>query len=214
LATETKKLTWDGHILIVYSVLAGLSFDKSFDVFSRSINFGIDALLLGVVFFIVLDNWYNMNVYFDTIDIDQPFEIILYLITAICFSCLPFLYFARSAPAFLGLDSPTLLLINFILILSFDSLAKYVSYRKTKLKSKGKTLSSEKRRLLAKFIFIAFSGLVYIVLMIILLFILQIELLNISITSKAAVVAVFWILIRLLDTIVLVRFHKAIADLI
>jgi hypothetical protein len=92
-----RIVKWDEQILIIYSVLVGLSLDKSFDLFTSSLDKISSGVLLVGIFIVVVENWIYLPIYFSVIDIDSRMESGLYIMAVLAYSCIPALYFATTS---------------------------------------------------------------------------------------------------------------------
>lgn len=75
-----EKVVWDQHLLVVYSVLVGLSLDQSFNFFANSQDKISSFILLVGIIYVVVDNWIYLPIFFKTIDIDSKKEVGVYIL--------------------------------------------------------------------------------------------------------------------------------------
>jgi hypothetical protein len=203
----TTRPKWDEHILVVFSVLAGLSFAEAFNVLASS-NFGTAEVILSVaVFYIVLDNWYFLHRDLAVIDLEYPTEVILYLLSLLTYACLPYLYGNKSKSATI-LSPPEWLLMNLALICLLDAVRKTVTvYRIHKMRQRG--LSEAEKRLAGAYIFYFLTGYFYSVL---LFLSISFSLSSTrSLTLKSLLVVVAWAIIRGVDRLVIPRISDLVA---
>ena len=184
---------------MVYSVLSGLAFDKSFDFLSTSQSQLADAILVVAVFFVVLDNWIYLHLYIRVIDIDSIREVVLYLLAAISYSCIPFLYLARSTKSAITLDAPGWLLANLSLICILDALTKFTTLRKLRRPGHS-SLSRDEKKLAGTYAFYALTGPLYAIGLAIAAGGLHIS--AWGPIAKSLIVVAGWMLIRFIDRLV------------
>lgn len=150
---------WDEHVLVVFSVLAGLSFAEAFNVLASS-DFRITEIILSVaVFYIVLDNWYFLHKDLAAIDLVWPSEVVLYLLSLLTYACLPYLYGVRSnLPANLG--PPEWMLINLLLICLIDAIRKTVTLIRLR-QDASETVDESEKKLAGAYVFYSLTGYFY-----------------------------------------------------
>lgn len=201
---------WDQHILIVFSVLAGLSFDKAFDVVASS-GFRLAYIILSImVFYIVLDNWYYLHKDLRIIDVDKPVEIAFYLLSTIVYSCLPYLYIVKNVNPSISLEPPEWMLVNLVLICFIDALRKMVTLIKMRSNSR-KYVNDTDRRLVGAYVFYALSGFFYTILLTALIFASVFS--SLSVVIKTLIVVLIWGFVRAIDLTVVPKAADLIAQI-
>lgn len=198
---------WDEHILVVFSVLAGLSFAEAFNVVASS-NFATAEVILSVaVFYIVLDNWYFLHKDLAVIDLEYPSEVILYLLSLMTYACLPYLYGSKSKSATM-LSPPEWMLMNLALICLLDAVRKTVTvYRINKMRQRG--LSEAEQRLAGGYIFYFLTGYFYSVVLFLAVW-FSISSTR-SLNFKSLLVVGVWAVIRGVDRLVIPRISDLVA---
>jgi hypothetical protein len=196
-----SNIHWDDLILVVYSVLVGLSLDKSFDFFASSSEKISSAILLIGILIVVLENWVYLPIYFKVIDIDSTREVTMYLLAAIAYSCLPSLYLSITQQTFF--TAPEWVMLNFVIICLIDSLTKLFTLRKLKIKYHNIEMPIDVKNLAGTYGFYAYTGIFYTILLVATVYGLYISSLNII--FKSVIVTVSWIIIRTTDKIVIPR---------
>ncbi|MBC8030006.1 MAG: hypothetical protein H7Z16_07835 [Pyrinomonadaceae bacterium] len=196
---------------MVYSVLAGLAFDKSFDFLATSQWQLADAILVVAVFFIVLDNWIYLHLYIRVIDVELVWEVVLYLLAALSYSCIPFLYLARSTSSAIPLDAPGWLLVNLFLICIIDTITKCTTLLKMRRRDFS-TLTPAEKRLTGAYAFYAFTGPIYALL--IGGAVIGLHLASWGIIKKSLIVVAGWLLIRLIDRLVVPLVADAVTKIL
>ena len=187
---------WDDLILVVYSVLVGLSLDKNFDFFAHSETKLSSAILLVGIFIVVLENWIYLPVYLRVIDIDTPEEVVLYLFAVISYSCIPALYLANAEASVL--TPAEWILLNFALICLVDALSKLKSLRKMRTKEPD-SLTPTERNLAGSYVFYAYTGIFYSIVLSALVWIVDVS--HWSLTIQSLVTTFSWLIIRAIDRI-------------
>ena len=125
---------WDDHILIVFSVLAGLSLSETFRSFSSAPSLFPALILSLAAFYIILDNWYFLHKDLSVIEIGSGVEVIFYLVSLITYACLPYLYFINIDIAQHSklhgwfTTAAEWMLLNLILLCFFDAIRKVITY--------------------------------------------------------------------------------------
>lgn len=209
--SSVKKINWDTHILVVYSVLAGLSLAQCFDTLTASSFDPTKAILLSAVFYIVFDNWYCLHVRLRLYDIERPIEVVFYLIAIVFYSCLPFLYAAKNLTSVASLSFPEFLLINLSIICLFDAISKHATLTRLCRISKQPS-TKEQITLVGTFVFYTTTGYIYFVLLLFVIWLLKNS--SLSSTWKAALVVVLWFAVRTIDRLVIPRASGYLAGLI
>lgn len=151
---------WDDQIIVLYSVLAGLSFQQMLAFVAFGDDWSSRLLLTFLLFFIVIDNWIYLAIYLNQIDIDNTLEAVLYVPALISYSCLPFLLGISSngLQRALGIEGSTQWMIfNLILIVLFDAFSKAVITRKIYSKS-AEWFDDERLELFGTFFLYAATG--------------------------------------------------------
>jgi len=201
---------WDEHILVVYSVLAGLAFEQGFSFLATSsVHLGDVVLLVGV-FFIVLENWIYLHLYLRVIDVQTTSEVTLYLLASISYSCIPFLYLAQSRQSGIAFTAPQWLLANYLLICFLDSVTKAVTLRKMRVKGFDK-LNEDEHRLVGTYFFYAVTGMLYTVILLVVILLVPVK--TWDPTVQAIAVVAIWVFIRIVDRYVIPRTADGLARL-
>lgn len=204
----TPSVKWDQHLLVVFSVLAGLSFDKAFDVVASS-GFRLAYIILSItVFYIILDNWYFLHRDLHLITIDNPIEIAFYLLSIIVYSCLPYLYIVKSVNPSVPLEPHEWMLVNLALICFIDALRKTITLIKMRSKP-DKYINEEDRRLVGAYVFYCLSGYFYTILLSVIILVSVLSSFNVII--KTLFVVAIWGVIRTIDLVVIPRTASLIA---
>ena len=202
-----SRVGWDEHVLIVYSVLVGLSLDKSFDFFANSqdkVSSGI--LLVGIIVF-VLENWVYLPLYLKVIDIESTKEVSWYVSATIMYSCIPALYLAKTDGTFLS--APQWILINFSLICFVDAITKLLTLGKMRLKYNHSDMNNIEKELAGTYVFYAYTGIFYTFLLAILVVIVNLS--HMSILLQSIITTGSWLTIRAIDRFALPRTTNALA---
>ncbi len=160
--TKPRPLHWDSLILVVYSVLVGLSLDKNFDFFSSSPDHLYAAILMVGLLIVVLENWVYLPLYLRAVDIESTGESSLYLISAIVYSCIPALYMNQTG--LWGFGATEWIALNFALICIVDSLTKAFTVRKMHRRTR-RVLSEDERAVVGAYLFYSITGFFYAVLL-------------------------------------------------
>lgn len=202
LRSYPRKVDWDTNILVIYSVLAGLSFAQCFDTLTASGFSSTKAALLIVVFYIVLENWYYLHVYLRLYDIDKPTEVVFYLFSILLYSCLPFLYVTKNIGTVCSIGPPEFLMLNLSLICLVDGISKHITLMKFRTIPLEK-LSQEQIDLVGSFMFYAMTGYFYFILLALGAWIISGS--TIPDLLKAATVFSIWFGIRVIDRVIIPR---------
>lgn len=190
------RVEWDQWILTVYSVLVGLTLDKSFDFFTTSDNKIASAILLVSILIVVLENWIYLPIYFKVINVDLKIEVWMYIFAAISYSCLPGLYIARNqAPI---LSAPLWILLNFAFICFVDSITKLITINKL-IKKDRNLITKEEKFIIGDYSFYMISGFFYASLLTLETIILSHKFLDPIL--MASIVTGSWLVIRAFDKI-------------
>lgn len=191
---QPHPLHWDSLILVVYSVLVGLSLDKNFDFFASSPDHLPAAILMLGLLIVVLENWIYLPTYLRQVDIESTSEASLYLFAIIGYSCIPALYLAK--PSLWDLSAPEWIALNFALICILDAITKAFTVRKM-YKKPREALTDGDREVVGSYLFYSTTGLFYGALLILECFFLANS--NISPLQKAITVTGSWVVIRVID---------------
>jgi len=196
-ATNRFSFNWDGQILVIYSVLAGLAFAEIFRTLGDT-GYGttFELVVAVFVFYVIFDNWYFIHQDLNVFDIERPTEVTLYTLSAVVNSCLPYLFVFVREP--FGLIPPQWLLVNLVLITLFDAARKFIILRR--LKKQG-LANFEQRRLWGTYVFYFGSGLFYTVGLSLVLMALHSS--SLPLERQAIMVVATWILLRIVDNIVI-----------
>ncbi len=190
---------WDEHILIVFSVLAGLAFTESFSQLSLK-GFGItESILTFLVFYVVMDNWYWLHKDLVIIDVTSSIEVVLYLLSVVSYSCVPYMFGTKSN-AVVGVGAAEWMMINLAIICFIDATRKTASLIKLhNLSLEG--YEENEKKLIGRFVFFVITGFCYTI------FLIIATAYSVKCTSpaefKATLVVLIWIAIRIIDLIVM-----------
>lgn len=199
---------WDDWLLIVYSVLVGLSLTESLSAFSSAPTLSNMVLLVGVTM-VVFENWIYLPVYLRSTDITSSLEVSFYLLAVISYSCLPGLYLARIDIG--DLHAPEWALISFAAIALCDSMAKSVSFLRIRKKPFDEVQPSEKK-LAVIFAFYAVTGLVISLLLVVGLLLLRGS--DWSLLVQSMSVCGVWLAIRICDRFVVTRIMSLVFSIL
>jgi hypothetical protein len=148
MSSSPEGLDWGSHLQIVFSVLVGVSFAEALTTLGESHFKLYQLLLIATVFYVVLDNWYHLNK--DLVHLRTPlqtangFDIALFLVTLVSYSCLPFLYFAHTASTS-TFGPPEFLAANLSAICILDALRRnFVFLRNKKVPDLGEQVWHKK----------------------------------------------------------------------
>lgn len=199
--TTNENVHWDGHILVVFSVLAGLAFQKVFDFLQNSGFLLVETILSIAVFYVILDNWYYLHKDLALFNVEKPIEVVFYVLSTVVYSCLPFLYGANSSKANLGLNPPEWFLLNLVMICLFDAFRKAATIYK--FHNNQINLEIHTRRLVGSYTFCMMTGFFYAVILLFLLIAFKSS--NWDLLTKTFFVVGIWGLIRATDNIIIPR---------
>lgn len=190
---HSTQSSWDDYILILYGILAGLSFDKGFDIATQQKSLATVILLL-TVFVVVLENYYGLYRYLQEMDIGSTYEVFAYLSACVVYSCVPFLYcFQNQYP---GWEGPQLFIAYLSVLTAVDALTKVTTVAKYKRTYKN-TIPQSERILVCTYLFYSVTGIVYCII----LGIIAAYLGNSSwpILIKSVIASAIWMTIRISD---------------
>jgi len=207
--TQKAIPRWDQHVLLVFSVLACIAWGKLFDLYAHSLSDPISLLFAITIFYIILDNWYWLHKDLMTFDVEISSEVIFYLLAAISYACLPYIYGVSSQSTDPMLSAPEWLIINLFLICVFDSIRKCITLRKIRSKPRdyfGEHAFDTKQYLAGAYVFYTLTGVLYSLGFIILFLVCRSS--NWSITIKSLLVICIWAFVRISDTILIPKFSK------
>jgi hypothetical protein len=157
--TSDSPVQWDSQIQIVFSVLVGLSFSQIVDLAS-SVRFrGAVAFLCVALFFVILDNWYQLFSELSYFEIHSGLEVFLYALALVPYAGLIFIVGAKADPIE-RLDPADWMGINLALICLFDALRMSA----TILVHRRRSVTEPTLELMGKYAFYAMTGIVYAVL--------------------------------------------------
>ncbi|MBI5932916.1 MAG: hypothetical protein HY867_04350 [Chloroflexi bacterium] len=202
-----SKVGWDELVLVVYSVLVGLSLDKSFDFFANSQDKVSSGILLVGIIIVVIENWVYLPLYLKVIDIQSTNEVSLYVSAAIMYSCIPALYLAKTDGTFF--TAPEWILVNFSLICLIDALTKLSTLGKMREKYKLSEMSEIEKELAGTYVFYAFTGIFYTILLAAL--VIMVNLSQMSLLVQSIITTGSWLIIRAIDRIAIPRTTNALA---
>ncbi|HEY7961213.1 MAG TPA: hypothetical protein VID29_04745 [Solirubrobacteraceae bacterium] len=203
-----QRPAWGQHLQIVFSVLVGVSFAQAFSTLGTS-RFSPDQLLLiGTVFYVVLDCWYNLNLELVQLDVKHGWDIALYLLALLCYSCLPFLYFAHTANT--NTFGPAeFLTANLCAICCFDAIRRTLAFVRSSRKPNIPTPEQERE---GKNAFLMLTGYAYGVALFLVTLLFSGS--DISTRVRAEIILGAWLAVRTIDNIAIsrlsLRFFKAI----
>lgn len=205
---SSNSRDWNDHILVVFSILAAFTLDKSFDELSR-LKFDLaQGVMFFGVFYILLENWYHVHKDLMIFDISLPSEVVFYVLTTLTFSFLPFIYGKRTIPL-MGLDGPDWLMINLLLILLVDSTRRIITARKLSFKGDvGLTISQ--KRLVGEYAFYGITGYAYLMILFVVFMSLHGKA-TLHVSLKAGTVIGIWGLIRVSDVVLVSRASRYMA---
>jgi hypothetical protein len=195
MTSSTESPEWGPNLQIVFSVLIGVSFAQAFTILGQS-HFELSQLLLvATVFYVVFDCWYGLNRELTHLLVARGRDIALYLAALVCYSCLPFLYFAHTAttPSF---GAAEFLTANLSIICIFDAVRRNVVF----LRNGNKTPADEKRWH-KRNNYLVITGYAYGVILALgtLLFASS----NLSTDLRAGIILVVWLIFRGVDYIMI-----------
>lgn len=203
------KYRWDDLVLVVYSVLVGLSLDKGFDFFTASTEKLSSAVLLVGIMIVVLENWIYLPLYFQVIDIDSKAEVAMYIAAAIAYSCIPGLYIARTQQTIFS--APEWIMLNFAAICLIDALTKTFTLAKLKRIYHDATMSDAQKDLAGTYVFYALTGFFYAVLLGAAAIGLSAS--HLDILVKSLIVTGSWLAVRTIDRLVVPRTASTLAHI-
>lgn len=202
-----SSVRWDELVLVVYSVLVGLSLDKSFDFFASSTDKISSAILLVGIMIVVLENWVYLPLYFKVIDIDSKGEVTMYVSAAITYSCIPGLYLAKTQQVYLS--APEWVLLNFAVICLIDAITKLFTLGKLKQKFIKSQMTDDEKDLAGTYVFYAYTGIFYTFVLGAIVIGLSLSAWNIII--KSIIVTSSWLAIRTIDRMIIPKTINALA---
>lgn len=169
------RIDWQNHILLVFSVVAGLALAKLFEVFI-SFNFQLyESVICGLIFFVIFDNWYFLHKDLTMISVRTPLEVVFHLASLVVYACLPFLYGIsliainqiRITENVALTDPADFLIISLMLICAFDAARKGVIV--SKLVRRNEQLNAYEKQIVGAYIFFVITGIAYSITLFILL---------------------------------------------
>lgn len=199
-----RRADWEPHLQLVFSVLVGVAFAQSFAFISAEAFSLYQLLLIATVFFVVLDNWYNLTVELAYQNVRDGPMVWVYVLSLIAYSCLPFLYLSREASTAGSVGPPEFLLMNLSAICVLDATRRFLEVRhRTK---HTEDVSEKEQQRIGEQIFLVGTGYIYFfVLASVAAFYTG---LRTDVRILAGSVPVIWLLIRGVDNILIPRFSK------
>lgn len=190
---------WGHHLQIVFSVLVSVSFAQCFTLVGQSQFSLYQLLLIATVFFVVLDNWYNLNWELLQAPVAGAPAVILYLLALISYSCLPFLYLSRTATT-VGLGPPEFLMVNLSAICLLDAVRRTVAIRHFSRRSE---VSRQEQERVGKNFFLTVTGYLYALLLA--LVAAASSSAKFDLPTRAGSVLAIWLVVRGIDTLLMPR---------
>lgn len=190
---ETRKEVtapeWGQHLVVVFTVLIGVSFAQAFSVLGQTLTLS-KALLIVTVFYVVFDCWYAFTVNIKYIQATGGVAISFTLLTLLSYSCLPFLYLAHNATTAFG--PPEFLAANLAAICILDAVQRYRVFG-----SNGGNATPEDQEWHIKNTYLIGSGAAYFVFLaaLIIIFVSAAP----TVDLRAAIVLILWLVFRLVD---------------
>jgi hypothetical protein len=203
---ESRKPQWEPHLQLVFSVLVGVSFAQSLSLISASKFSLFQLLLIATVFYVVLDNWYSLNVELAHEDVHDGIMVWVYLLALVAYSCLPFLYLSHEATG--SLEPPEFLLANLSAICLLDAIRRSLAIRDF---TRSPSAAEHERERVGKQLFLAVTGYVYFALLggAAAAF----TALPITVVWRAACVPVIWLALRGVDNILIPKLSNALYNI-
>lgn len=182
---------WGQHLVIVFTVLIGVSFAQAFSVLGETHLDTSQLLLIATVFYVVFDCWYGFNVNVRYIGATGGIAITFTLLTLVSYSCLPFLYLAHttSTPSF---EPPEILMANLATICILDAIQRTRIFRRN-----ANSVASEEQRWHKKNSYLIVTGFGYGAVLAALT--LAFTNWDASVTIRAGIVLALWLVSRLFD---------------
>lgn len=187
---QVTAAEWGQHLVIVFTVLIGVSLAQAFSLLAEPSLDISQLLLMATVFYVVFDCWYALNTNVRYIQATGGFDITLYLLTLVSYSCLPFLYLADTTDT--PFEPPEFLTANLALICLLDATQRAIVFRRN-----GDKASPDEERWHTKNTYLMLSGYFVGALLIIGTFTLASW--DISATLRAAIILAVWVIVRVFD---------------
>lgn len=207
---------WRQHLQIVFSVMVGVSFAQAFGVATKPHLSLSRFLLVLTVFYVVLDCWYNLNFQLMHFRRFKWWDLGLYLLALIFYSCLPFLYFAQTKSN-VSFGLPELLMANLALICIADAIRRTVVVVRTRRQVRleptiVRFLTNEDIDRFGTDTYFLISGFAFGLILFLVAYILRNEDPNVNITAASILVA--WLAIRIIDHIFIKNLSKALSGFV
>jgi hypothetical protein len=192
---------WRQHLQIVFSVLVGVAFAQAFSVATKPHLSLSRFLLVLTVFYVALDCWYNLNFQLIHFRRSKWWDLGLYLLALVFYSCLPFLYFAQTkSKVTFGL--PELLMFNLSLICVSDAVRRTVIVVRTrrlvrKKPSVVKYLTEDDMNRFGTDTYFLISGYAFGLILFLIACVLRNE--NPDVNITAAMILISWLAVRTID---------------
>lgn len=218
---------WHDHILTVTSVLSGVSIPIAYTVLLSSGVELVNILLLLLVIYVILDNWYGLRedlkrVAKAHVYINGRWEVWLHILAVVSFSCLPYLIAAGQQA--IGQPkkadiTPVSLLLNLAAFCFFDAWRKLVAlweFRKVIRRDRGewgelwRKLPNEDRRWPGEYLLYVVSGFFWFLVLLGEFFALNSNQLEQS--YKSLLVIVSWGIIRAIDLLAIPRLRTWVSE--
>jgi hypothetical protein len=182
---------WGPHLVIVFTVLIGVSLAQAFTVLGETNLETSQLLLIATVFYVVFDCWYGLNLNIKYIRATGGFDITLSLLTLVLYSCLPFLYLSHTAstPSF---ESPEILAVNLAAICIFDAIQRTRVFRRNGDHAPPEELQWHKRNS-----YLVVTGYAYAI--ILALGTIALTNWHASVTLRAGIILATWVVLRGID---------------
>lgn len=191
---------WGAHLVIVLTVLIGVSLAQAFTVLGETNLETSQLLLIATVFYVVFDCWYALNLNIRYIRATGGFDITLSLLTLVLYSCLPFLYLAHSASTS-SFEPPEILMANLAAICIFDAIQRTRVFRQN-----GDNAAPEEQKWHKKNSYLILTGYTFGV--ILALSTLALTNWDASVTLRAGIVLATWVILRSFDYTVIDRIQR------
>ncbi len=186
-----KTPDWGSHLVIVFTVLIGVSLAQAFTVLGETNLETSQLLLIATVFYVVFDCWYGLNLNIKYIRATGGFDITLSLVTLVLYSCLPFLYLSHTASTS-SFGPPEFLTVNLAAICIFDAVQRTRVFRRN-----GNHAAPEELQWHKKNSYLILTGYAYAI--ILALGTLALTNWHAAVTLRAGVVLATWVILRSID---------------